>query len=62
MTHLSDVEVTNAKPRSVVTIFKIRGLSKSFGSIKALQDIDLDIYPGEVLGLLEIMARGNLRL
>jgi simple sugar transport system ATP-binding protein len=31
---------------------EVRGLCKQFGSIQALSDVDLDIYPGEVLGLL----------
>src|SRR5262245_18481138 len=29
-----------------------RGLSKSFGHVRALQDVDVDIYEGEVLAIV----------
>ena len=35
---------------------KFRGASKRFGERVALADLDLDLYPGEVLGLLYTAA------
>lgn len=29
-------------------IFSVRGLSKNFGSVKALKQVSLDVYPGEI--------------
>ncbi|MDD5222360.1 MAG: ABC transporter ATP-binding protein [bacterium] len=40
-------------PRSaVVSILEARGLTKSFGEIKAVQGVDLKVEPGEILGLV----------
>jgi len=33
-------------------LLEARGLCKSFGSVRALIDVNLDLYPGEVLGLM----------
>ncbi|WP_421723530.1 ATP-binding cassette domain-containing protein [Bauldia sp.] len=33
-------------------VLSLRKISKSFGAIKALTDVDLDLEPGEVLGLM----------
>jgi len=33
-------------------VIRIRGLSKSFGEVRALDGVDLDVAPGTVLGLL----------
>ena len=32
-------------------IVEMRGINKSFGPVNALIDVDLTLYPGEVLGL-----------
>ena len=37
----------------------IRGIKKSFGAVKALRGVDLDIYPGECLGLVGDNAAGK---
>ena len=55
------------KPQAAISpedpvLFEIRGLSKWFGSIQALQDIDLDVRPGEVLGLLGDNGAGKSTL
>jgi ABC-type sugar transport system ATPase subunit len=42
----------SATPRSREPFLRIRSLSKQFGNVHALRGVDLDIYPGEVLGLL----------
>jgi ABC-type sugar transport system ATPase subunit len=41
-----------ASPNQAMPFLEVRNLSKHFGSIQALRGVDLDIYPGEVLGLL----------
>jgi ABC-type sugar transport system ATPase subunit len=33
-------------------LLKIRGLSKSFGAVQALYDVNLDLYPGQVTALV----------
>jgi ABC-2 type transport system ATP-binding protein len=33
-------------------VISIRGLEKSFGSVRALDGLDLDVAPGEVHGFL----------
>ncbi len=38
--------------RSPAPVLEARGLCKSFGSVRALIDVNLDLYPGEVLGLM----------
>lgn len=40
-------------------ILSIRGLSKSFGAIQAVNRVDLDIYPSEVVGLVGDNAAGK---
>ena len=42
------------KPRILV-----RGIKKSFGAVEALRGVDLDIYPGECLGLVGDNAAGK---
>ena len=40
----------------------MRGMRKSFGSIEALRGVDLDLWPGEVLGLVGDNAAGKSTL
>lgn len=41
------------------TIISIRGLTKSFGTVQAVDDVDLDIYSGEFLTLLGPSGSGK---
>src|SRR5690349_13937689 len=39
-------------PRSTVPAIELRGLTKSFGSVRAVQGIDLTVQPGEIIAFL----------
>lgn len=43
-------------------LLEVRGLSKSFGSVQAVQDVDLDVRKGEVLGLIGPNGSGKSTL
>src|ERR1700712_781359 len=40
----------------------VRGIRKTFGSIQALRGVDLDLWPGECLGLVGDNAAGKSTL
>ena len=39
-------------PGSREPLLSVRGLSKRFGGLQALEDVSFDLYGGEILGLL----------
>ena len=43
-------------------IVEMRGIEKSFGAVQALRDVDLVLYPGEVLGLVGDNSAGKSTL
>ena len=43
-------------------LLEMRRISKSFGAVKALQDVGLSLYPGEILGLVGDNAAGKSTL
>ena len=43
-------------------LLEMRGMSKSFGSIEAVVDVDLVLYPGEILGVVGDNAAGKSTL
>ena len=49
----------NPSPRPLVSL---RGIRKTFGSLQALRGVDLDIMPGECLGLVGDNAAGKSTL
>jgi simple sugar transport system ATP-binding protein len=47
--------------RAVPTV-SVRGITKHFGTIQALRGVDLDIYPGEIVGLVGDNGAGKSTL
>jgi simple sugar transport system ATP-binding protein len=43
-------------------IIEMRQISKSFGAVRALKDVDLRLYPGEILGLVGDNSAGKSTL
>jgi branched-chain amino acid transport system ATP-binding protein len=43
-------------------VLQIRGLSKSFGALKATENVDLDLYPGEIHALIGPNGAGKSTL
>jgi simple sugar transport system ATP-binding protein len=49
-------------PREEAPLLRIDGLGKSFGGLRALQAIDVDIWPGEIVGLVGDNGAGKSTL
>ena len=43
-------------------ILTVRGMDKSFGATVALRQVDIDIYPGEICGLIGENGSGKSTL
>src|SRR5687767_12006401 len=43
-------------------IVEMRGINKSFGAVQALRNVDLVLYPGEILGLVGDNSAGKSTL
>jgi simple sugar transport system ATP-binding protein len=43
-------------------IVEMRAISKAFGAVRALSEVDLDLYPGEILGLVGDNSAGKSTL
>jgi D-xylose transport system ATP-binding protein len=50
------------QPVSAEPVLSMRGVSKSFGAVRALTDIDLDVYPGEVVAIVGDNGAGKSTL
>ena len=55
-------EATPLPTAEVVPILEARGISKSFGSVNALIDVDFDVRPGEVMALVGDNGAGKSTL
>jgi simple sugar transport system ATP-binding protein len=49
-------------PPNGTPLVEMRGISKAFGAIQALKDIDLRLFPGEILGLVGDNSAGKSTL
>ena len=49
---------TEPAPHADITpVIELRNVSKSFGEVRSLSNIDFKVYPGEIVGLLGDMSK-----
>ena len=56
---LDTMNVLRATTPDESAVVSVRGLSKSYGGTRVVDDIDLDVFPGEVVGLIGANGAGK---
>ncbi len=62
MTTTDPASSSPAVATSVAPLLSLRGMNKSFGAVHVLQDVDLDVYPGQVTALVGDNGAGKSTL
>jgi ABC-type sugar transport system ATPase subunit len=54
--------MSTENPHAMAPVLEARGISKSYGAVQALRAVDLELYSGEVLGLVGDNGAGKTTL